>query len=218
MSFANLQSEPAAVQPQSGAAKLLHPEDISVGDEVTPAIESYDYPSFFWCMADPAIMPADETIRLSFIPSETSKPYKVVAVCLPFVLCEKIDGKFTTFDVRKVQLMRLTPDFAEVARMSYVTKKRKKVLEAEKLQQQQAIAANEPESDSFELGKGVAFVCPLPVDAEPVTVNALPEAGDALEEIGDASAQVVLFEFTVQIPLADPEDVGGFFSVVVSQS
>ena len=238
MSLATQQSETDAVMTQSAAAKLLHPEDISVGDEVTPAVRSYDYPSFFWCMADPAIMPPNETIRLNVVPHETSKPFKVVAVCLPFVLCEKVDGKFTTFDVRKVQLMRLTPEFAELARMGYATKKRKKLLEAEKVQQQ-AAAASEPIVDSFNLGESVAFVCPLPVDAEPVSVNALTEDcvasvadgvalladgvalladGVALLADGVASAQVVLFEFAVQIPLADPENVGRFFSVVVSQS
>ena len=205
MSLATQQSETEAVTEQSAAAKLLHPEDIRVGDEVTPAIWSYDYPSFFWCMADPAIMPPDETIRLSFVPSETSKPFKVKAVCLPFVLCEKVDGKFTTFDVRKVKLMRLAAEFADLARMGYATKKRKKALEAEKLQNQPATAvAHASEDASFELAAGVEFQCPLPVDADPVSVV--------------ASAQVVLFEFTVQVPLADSEDVGGFFSVVVRQS
>ena len=211
MNLATLQSETDDATAQSTAAKLLHPEDISVGDDVTLAIESYDYPSFVWCMTDPAIMPPDQTIRLSFIPSEVSKPFKVVAVCLPFVLCEKVDGKFRTFDVRKVQLMRLAPGFAEAARMGYATKKRKKAIEAERLQKQQETATNEPDVDSFELGKGVAFVCPLPVDVEPVSVNAL------VANCG-ASSQVVLFEFAVQIPFADPENVGRFFSVVVSQS
>jgi len=210
MSQATQQFESAADSTQATAAKLLHPEDISVGDEITPAIWSYDYPSFFWCMADPAIMPPDETIRLSFLPSVANKPFKVVAVCLPFVLCEKVDGKFQTFDVRKVQLMRLNPDFAELARMGFATKKRKKVLEAEKLQQSEKVqqgpnaSASDADADSFELGRGVSFSHPVAVDADPVTVDAL--------------AQIVLFEFTVQIPLADPEDVGGFFSVVVSQS
>lgn len=203
MSLATQNSETDAAALQS-AAKLLHPEDISVGDEVAPAIWSYDYPTFFWCGADTTIMPPDETIRLNFLPSETSKPFKVVAVCLPFVLCEKVDGKFTTFDVRKTKLMRLAPEFAELARMSYASKKRKKVLEAQKVQSQPAAATNDAVEESFELGAGVEFQCPLPSDADPVSV--------------DASAQVVLFEFTVQIPLADPEDVSGFFSVVVSQS
>lgn len=213
MSLATQQSEIDAAT-QSTAAKLLHPEDISVGDDVTLAMQSYDYPSFVWAMADPTIMPPDQTIRLSYTPQEISKPFKVVAVCLPFVLCEKVDGKFITFDVRNVQLMRLSPEFADVARMGYASKKRKKQLAAEKLQQQ--AAANEPTADSlelnsFELGKGVAFTCPLPVDAS-------QQIGDSLAQAGDPSAEVVLFELTVQVPLADPEDVGGFFSVVVSQS
>lgn len=203
MSLATPKTESDADTTQSAAAKLLHPEDISVGDDITPAIQSYDYPSFFWCTADPAIMPPNETIRLSFYPSAISKPFKVVAVCLPFVLCEKIDGKFTTFDVRQDQLMRLSPDFAEVSRMSYATKKRKKKLEAEKRERRQSAAVNESGPDSFELGKGVAFEEPAAVDA---TQN------------GNDLAQVVLFEFTVQVPLANPEDVSGFFSVVVSQS
>ena len=203
MSFATPKSETDAATTQSAAAKLLHPEDISVGDEITPAIQSYDYPSFFWCAADPAIMPPDETIRLNFFPSETSKPFKVVAVCLPFVLCERTDGKFTTFDVRQVQLMRLSPNFAELSRMSYATKKRKKKLEAEKRQRPQAAAVNELGADSFELGKGVEFEEPFAVDAA---------------QNGNGLAQIVLFEFTVQVPLADSQDVSGFFSVVVSQS
>lgn len=197
MSLANLQSDIDEIVAQSAAAKLLHPEDVSAGDDVALAIQSYDYPSFIWSMVDPTTMPLDETIRLSFVPQETSKPFKVIAVCLPFVLCEKVDGKHETFDVRNVKLMRLAPDFAEAARMGYASKKRRKALEAEKRERRQADETNAQSVDSFELSNGVAF-------EEPISV--------------DASAEVVLFEFTVQIPLADSEDVGGFFSVVVSQS
>lgn len=207
MNATNLQSDIDETVAQSAAAKLLHPEDISVGDNVALAIQSYNYPSFFWCMADPAIMPPDETVRLSFLPTGTSKPFKVVAVCLPFVLCEKVDGKYQTFDVRRVQLMRLAPEFAELARMGYANKKRKKVLAAEKFERQKSVVsasepadsqrADTPSTDSFVLSDGVAF-------EEPIA--------------GNKSAEVVLFEFTVQVPFTDPEDVGGFFSVVVRQS
>jgi hypothetical protein len=200
MSNANVQPEIQGSATQSMVARLLHPEDISVGDNVALAIQSYDYPSFCWYMADPAIMPPDQTIRLSFVPQDRSKPFKVIAVCLPFVLCEKVDGKFQTFDVRTVQLMRLEPGFAEAARMGYASKKRRKELIAEREARKQAKAQQDQEGaseDSFELGDGVMFED---------------------SSLSRDSAQVVLFEFTVQVPLADSENVGGFFSVVVSQS
>ena len=124
-----------------------------------------------------------ETIRLSlhsFTRNEQAiqgdRDLPTVHACV-----RKLDGKFKTFDVRNVQLMRLAPDFADAARMGYATKKRKKSVGGRKaFSSQQAIAANEPESDSFELRKRVAIVCPLPFDAEPVTVNALPEADRCL--------------------------------------
>lgn len=76
MNATNLQSDIDETVAQSAAAKLLHPEDISVGDNVTLAIQSYNYPSFFWCMADPAIMPPDETVRLSFLPNGDEQAFQ----------------------------------------------------------------------------------------------------------------------------------------------
>jgi hypothetical protein len=94
-------------------AKPLAPEEIRVGDFVTPLHMFYDFPSFFW--NDCAIGRRDETVRICTIPESGGVPLKVKSICLPFVLAKYASGERQTLDVRKVRLARLDPDFAKAA-------------------------------------------------------------------------------------------------------
>ena len=46
-------------------------------------------------------------------------PQKVVAICLPFLLCEQVDSKHIIHDVRALQLARLESGFAKAARDAF---------------------------------------------------------------------------------------------------
>ena len=87
-------------------AKPLAPEEIRVGDFVSPLHVFYDFPSFFWC-SDSAIQRREETVRICYLPESGGVPLKVKSVCLPFVLVKHANGTQQTLDVRKVRLARL---------------------------------------------------------------------------------------------------------------
>jgi hypothetical protein len=81
-------------------------EDLKPGDFVTMLTEMIELPSFLWC-CDSVATPKDELIRLRYLPREAGEPFKVIAVCLPFVYTKRANGKLTTFDTRKHQLGKL---------------------------------------------------------------------------------------------------------------
>ena len=81
-------------------------EDLKPGDFVTALTEMIELPSFLWC-CDSAAAPKDELVRLRYLPRESGEPFKVIAVCLPFVYTKRSNGKLTTFDTRKHQLVKL---------------------------------------------------------------------------------------------------------------
>lgn len=58
---------------------------------------------------------APQTVRFVRLPTEPSLPLRVVAVCLPFVLAERPDGKQEMLDVRLRRVARLTGRFADLA-------------------------------------------------------------------------------------------------------
>jgi hypothetical protein len=94
-------------------AKPLAPEEIRVGDFVTPLHVFYDFPSFFW--DDSAIGRRDETVRICYIPETGGVPLKVKSICLPFLLAKHPRGEQQTLDVRRVRLARLDPTYAKTA-------------------------------------------------------------------------------------------------------
>jgi hypothetical protein len=94
-------------------AKPLAPEEIRVGDFVTPLHVFYDFPSFFW--DDSAVGRRDEMVRICYIPETGGVPLKVKSICLPFVLARQPSGEQQTLDVRKVRLARLDAKYAKAA-------------------------------------------------------------------------------------------------------
>lgn len=81
-------------------------EDIHEGDFVAILNEIVELPSFLWSCSG-ATLPADEPVRIGYKPNDAGRPYKVVAVCLPFVYTKQPKGEVTTFDIRQHQLVRL---------------------------------------------------------------------------------------------------------------
>lgn len=107
-------SQPDAAQSLSTLAKSLAPEDVRVGDYVSPLHVTYDFASFFWC-SDASLTNRSETVPIKFVADQGGVPLKVKAVCLPFVLVKHpLRGSFT-LDVRRHQLARLDRGYAGLA-------------------------------------------------------------------------------------------------------
>lgn len=91
-------------------SKVLAPEDITPDDFVTPlsvVCEFIDYTRD--CRSGPP-----ERCRIPLLPCPITL-YKVLSVCLPFVLVESADGEQELLDVRRVTLARLDEEFAHAA-------------------------------------------------------------------------------------------------------
>ena len=114
-------------------ARRLHPEDLKVGDDIVITEVSHQFGTFGWCGLDSFQYPADEVITLTYLATGNHFPQKVVAICLPFLLCEQVDSTHIIHDVRSLQFARLESGFAKAARSAYKadkelesTKKKKK--------------------------------------------------------------------------------------------
>jgi hypothetical protein len=91
-------------------SKVLAPEDISPGDYIAPLSNTVEFLDLYRdCRTGPP-----EVCRLS-VTACAFTPYKVTAVCLPFVLVEDAKGDGATLDVRRCTLARLDEDFAQAA-------------------------------------------------------------------------------------------------------
>lgn len=105
-------------------ARSLAPEEVAVGDFVAILRVTYEVPSFVWDDCD-TFTDRSELVRLAMIPEEDSKPLKVRAVCLPFVLVESSVGDRRGLDIRRYQLARLDPAYARAAWKSIKANKHK---------------------------------------------------------------------------------------------
>ena len=112
--MANSVSQSDASTQACTLAKPLAPEDVRIGDYVSPLYETYDFPSFFWC-CDSTLEDRAETVPIRFRASESGLPLKVKAVCLPFVLVKHALHGVFSLDVRCQQLVRLDRKYAETA-------------------------------------------------------------------------------------------------------
>ncbi len=117
------QTEPASAE--STLAKSLAPEDVRVGDYVTPLHEIREWPAFFW-FCDSSFDQHQEMLRVRLLPENTGAPLKVQSVCLPFVLVKPAKGKAFTLDVRRSRLARISKSYARLARKSQKNKKKKR--------------------------------------------------------------------------------------------
>lgn len=112
--MADTVSQIEAAQAKSTLAKSLAPEDVRVGDYVTPLHETYDYPSFLWC-CDAELTNRAETVPIRYVAQGSGVPLKVKAICLPFVLVTRPTGGTYALDVRCQQLAKLDAGYAKVA-------------------------------------------------------------------------------------------------------
>lgn len=95
-----------ATEPQLTLASRLAPEDIRPKDFVAVLNQIYELPSFLWSCSS-SLIANDEPVRICLRSRDPGKPFKIVAVCLPFVYTIDCAGKQIAFDVRQHQLVRL---------------------------------------------------------------------------------------------------------------
>lgn len=98
-------------RPTTVAASLA-PEDVACGDFVGVLRTTFELPTYMWDAAQ-ALLPVDEVVRLPMIPADAGVPFKVFAVCLPFVYAKTAAGELRTLDVRREQIVRLDRDCAK---------------------------------------------------------------------------------------------------------
>lgn len=92
------------------AASVAH-EDLKVGDFVAVLNEVVEFASFLWC--EPLSSAVDEPVRMRFCTADKGIPLKIKSICLPFVYVILPNGSPETFDVRQVQLVRLSKHYAK---------------------------------------------------------------------------------------------------------
>jgi hypothetical protein len=97
---------------ESHVSRSLAAEDLRCGDFVAILHEITEWPSFFWCCADPQLLPPEELVRLVTRSSDAGTPLKVKAISLPFVFVRKPCGGHLTLDVRQHRLVRLSAEYA----------------------------------------------------------------------------------------------------------
>jgi len=96
---------------ETSVARSLAAEDLKCGDFVAIVQEILEYPSFMWT-CDSVTLAPNEMVRIAWKTGECGTPLKVQGICLPFVFVKQPCGTHRTLDVRRHQLVRLTPDYA----------------------------------------------------------------------------------------------------------
>ena len=77
-------------------------EDIRRGDFLALLNVVSEWPTFYWDSP-----PTEDVMRLKVIPADAGIPFKVRAVCLPFVYVKPPNGPIRTIDLRMAQVVRL---------------------------------------------------------------------------------------------------------------
>ena len=102
----------ASAQPESLLAKCVAAEDLECGDFVAVLDQIFEFASFMWS-TDPHMLPPHEPVRILCRPSDSGRPLKVKAICLPFVFVKPPRGKHKTLDVRQCRFVRLNQHYAK---------------------------------------------------------------------------------------------------------
>ncbi len=111
MSAATTQSE----QPLQTVSRRLAAEDIQIGSHVTVVQQVSELVSFLW-IGDTSPEAREQPVMYRHTPSNSGEPYRVLAVCLPFVFAEDIHGEAETFDLRQCELTQLTEGYVDSIR------------------------------------------------------------------------------------------------------
>lgn len=103
-------------------------EDLCVGDDVAILNQILEFPSFLWDY-DAAILSPHEWVRIPRAARGAGTPFRVRAICLPFVFLKAPNGKSRTVDIRQVQLVRLDKSYAKLVRKALRRRKSPRAME-----------------------------------------------------------------------------------------
>ena len=111
---------------KTAVAARLAGEDIACGQFVSVLSQVDELASFLWNCSEIALYPA-EPVRIRYVPDCAGQPYKVIAVCLPFVYVRTDCGDVLSLDTRRQQLVRLDQQCARRVwkKLKALRKKRK---------------------------------------------------------------------------------------------
>lgn len=99
---------------ESTLARPVAADDIRRGDFVAVLNEIHEFPSFLW-PCDSELTPIHQPVRMQWRTADGGQPLKVIDFCLPFVLVKCPSGRHQSLDMRSVQLVKLSQDYARRA-------------------------------------------------------------------------------------------------------
>jgi hypothetical protein len=97
------------------ASRSLAAEDIQVGSYVTVVREVCEIISCLWA-GEVSAADREHPVLYRHIPKHSGQPQKVLAVCLPFVFVEDLNGGTQTLDLRRCEISLLSKDFVDIVR------------------------------------------------------------------------------------------------------
>lgn len=111
MSAATTQSE----QSLQTVSRRLAAEDIQIGSYIAVVQQVSELVSFLW-MGDTSPEDREQPVFYRHTPINSGEPYRVLAICLPFVFTEDISGEAATVDLRQCEVTQLTAGYVEAVR------------------------------------------------------------------------------------------------------
>ncbi|MCG8511391.1 MAG: hypothetical protein MI741_19425 [Rhodospirillales bacterium] len=110
---------------QQQAVRPVAPEDVAVGDHVVVTETTFQFigPCEAWSASRDV-----EPYRVRIMPFDAGWPYRVIAVCVPFVMVEDIDGDISHLDLRRQNVAKVPPSYtkAVIKRRKQLAKKKRK--------------------------------------------------------------------------------------------
>ncbi len=91
---------------KTNVASRVAGEDLRRGDYVALLNETVRVPSYLWDGMGHSLA-SDKPVLLQFIPENSGEPFRVEAVCLPFVYVKTWCSKLVTIDTRCEEVVRI---------------------------------------------------------------------------------------------------------------
>ncbi|MCP4173842.1 MAG: hypothetical protein GY758_24065 [Fuerstiella sp.] len=111
MSAASTQSD----QSLHTISRRLAAEDIQVGTYITVVQKVSELVSFLW-FGETSPEGREQPVLYRHTPSNCGEPYRVLAVCVPFVFVEDIREEAETLDLRHCEVTQLTVGYVDAVR------------------------------------------------------------------------------------------------------
>ncbi|AMV19730.1 hypothetical protein [Planctomyces sp. SH-PL14] len=101
--------------PATELATTVAGEDLKIGDDVAILNETFETPGWIWD-CDINTHSPQEPVRTRYASRDPGVPFRVQAICLPFVFLKSPRKEHRTIDLRMVQLVRVSAAYAKCVR------------------------------------------------------------------------------------------------------